>query len=79
MVLGIAPSLLEGALQVGDGREEPRVHHGAEVGRLVNDARDNVVVRDWGDLSRRVALLLPNDVQDRLLERNVILNLSNKL
>ena len=79
MVLGIAPGLLEGALQVRHGREEARVHHGAEVGRLVNDARDNVVVRDWGDLRRRVALLLPNDVQDRLLERNAILNLSNKL
>ena len=72
MVLGIAPGLLEGALQVGHGREEARVHDGAEVGRLVNDACDNVVVRDWCDLRRRVALLLANDVQNGLLTRNDI-------
>ena len=70
VVLGVAACLLEGALQVRHRREEARVDDGAEVGRLVDDARHDVVVRDGRDLRRRVALLLADDVENRLLFRD---------
>ena len=69
VVLGVAACLLEGALQVRHRREEARVDDRAEVGRLVDDARHDVVVRDGRDLRRRVALLLPDNVENRLLFR----------
>lgn len=51
-----------------DGGEEAGVDDGAQVRRLVHDPADDVVVGQGRDLLGGVALLLPDDVEDRLLD-----------